>query len=254
MDVSIRRLGDWFDVSDWPSAPCPTCDAGRLLLPDDEFRNELRNNNMQHWSEWGEPSDVRAVFVARLRCSSQRCQEIVAFTGDFAVERHYDPGTDEYFRGTCKVRTMHPAVPLFAPPVNTPASVKAALLRAANTIWLDPLSAMTCLRTSLEALMTEHGVPTSETTRKGKTRRLSLHERIARFRNDQPDVSDLLEAVKWVGNDATHEGGQPITSTDALDMAEFVQVALDMIYVPDNSLILERARRIVIAQALVAPD
>ncbi|BBY67353.1 DUF4145 domain-containing protein [Mycolicibacterium helvum] len=170
--------------------------------------------------------------------------------GDFGTDQAYEyGGSDLGYVTVLKVRTMHPAVPLFVPPIATPESVRIDLNRAAATIWLDPPSAITCLRRSLESLLTELGVP-AESTGQKKPKRLTLHQRLTLFRDQRPDVSDLLEAVKWVGNDATHEGGQ-ITVDDALKIAAFLEVALGMLYVVDNSEILKHAKAIVRAKRLV---
>ncbi|MEX3755793.1 DUF4145 domain-containing protein [Mycobacteroides abscessus] len=250
MDKSLRELAAWFTEDGWPSPPCPACETGRLGAPPGEVRDDLHNYRVQHWADSGDPTTIEGVFVARLVCSRRRCQEVVTATGDFGVEQEYDPVADEHFQTIFKVRTLYPAVALLQPPDGTPVSVAADLLRAAATVWLDPGSAMTCLRRSLETLMTEHRIPATSMTKKGAERRLTLHDRIELFRVLRPDVADLLEAVKWVGNDAAHGEGDGITQKDVLDMAEFVEVALGMLYVVDNSAVLARARQIVVSKGL----
>jgi hypothetical protein len=249
MDSSIRALGGWFSESDWPSLRCPKCGIGPLLLTEGELRADKVNAEIANWTEWGDPTDIGGVFVARLEGSRDSCHEIVAVSGDFSTDYGYEPGQpDASYIEMYRVRTLHPSIPLFAAPETAPESVQADLRRAAATIWLDPPSAVTCLRRSLESLLTEHGVPTNSTGTKAS--RLSLHQRLEAFKKVRPDVADLLEAVKWVGNDATHEGGQ-IAAKDAVNIAEFVEVALGMLYVKDNSAILKHAKAIVQAKTFV---
>jgi hypothetical protein len=249
MDSSIRALVGWFSKSNWPSLGCPKCGIGQLLLQEGELRADKVSADIANWTEWGDPTDIGGVFVARLQCSRDSCGEVVAVSGDFSTDHDYEPGQpDPSYIEVYRVRTLHPAIPLFLAPEGTPESVRTDLHRAAATIWLDPPSAITCLRRSLESLLTEHGVPAVSA---GKiTSRLTLHQRLEEFKKVRPDVADLLEAVKWVGNDATHEGGQ-IAAEDAVDIAEFVEVALGMLYVKDNSSILRHAKAIVQAKKLV---
>ena len=61
----------------------------------------------------------------------------------------------------------------------------------------------------------------------------------------------LLEAVKWVGNDGTHHGGSTINAAAVLEMAEFIEIALKMLYAPDNAAVLARAARIIDSRTLV---
>jgi uncharacterized protein DUF4145 len=51
----------------------------------------------------------------------------------------------------------------------------------------------------------------------GKRRRLSTHERITEFRKSE-GAADSLEAVKWIGNQGSHESA--LSATDVLDGAE----------------------------------
>ena len=228
---------------------CPRCGIGQILLPDGELHADKVNADIANWPEWGDPTDIGGVFTARLECSRPSCHEIVAVLGDFSTEYGYEPGQpDTSYIEIYRLRALHPVIPLFVAPDGTPESVRADLHRAAATIWLDPPSAATCLRRSLESLLTEQGVPANSIGT--KPTRFTLHQRLEEFKKVRPDVADLLEAVKWVGDDAAHEGGQ-IAAKDAVNIAEFVEVALGMLYVKDNSAILQHAKAIVQAKTLV---
>lgn len=249
MDSNIRALCGWFTKSQWPVLRCPTCGTGSLLLAEGEPLANKVSTDIANWQEWGDPTDIGGVFTARLECNRSACREIVAVIGSFRTDWVYEPGDVESgLAEVYRVRSIYPAVSLFVPPEGTPESVRDDLRRAAATIWLDPPSATTSLRRSLESLLTEQGVPTHST---GTTpKRLTLHDRLVKFRNQRLDVADLLEATKWVGNDATHEGGE-ITSEETLVVAEFVELALEMVYVKDNSAVLSHAKAIVQAKKMV---
>ncbi|MDJ0455171.1 DUF4145 domain-containing protein [Gordonia amicalis] len=152
---------------------------------------------------------------------------------------------------------LYPALPLFELPDDVPDAVVTELDRAAAVVWADPRSAITALRTGLERLMDAQGVP----ARNKVGRHLSLHQRLVDFRTGaaagttdaatRVEASDLLEAVKWVGNDGTHTGSTPITAADVLEIAEFIEIALKMLYAPNNAAALARAKRIIASKALV---
>ncbi|GAA2053411.1 DUF4145 domain-containing protein [Williamsia deligens] len=211
-------------------------------MPADEIRHDKWDYTHQNWQDWGDPTDIEAVFVGRLQCSRAKCQAVVAVSGLYGVQYADIRGS---YTDVLRVRTLFLAVPLFETPPGTPGSVASELLRAAQHIWLDPGAAATSLRRSLEALLTEQGVP----TQKGPCL-LRLHQRILLFRDMSPEVGDLVEAVKWVGNDGTHASGSRMTADDVLDTAEMIEVALGVLYAT-NAAIHARAARIVAAKTLV---
>ena len=71
------------------------------------------------------------------------------------------------------------------------------------------------------------------------------------FKKKHPVEGELLLAVKYVGNEGTHSASTAISAGDVLDMAEFIEVALEALYAEDNSAIHSRATRIIAAKKLV---
>jgi hypothetical protein len=86
-------------------------------------------------------------------------------------------------------------------------------------------------------------------TNRGK--RIDLHDRIIEFSKSHGVEGDLLLAVKYVGNEATHTELDAIDANDVLDMAEFIEVALGALYASNNDALVARAKRIVAAKQLV---
>ncbi len=144
------------------------------------------------------------------------------------------------------VRTILPPIPVLDLSDDVPESVRAAALRAAALIWLDPLAFAGALRTAVEYLMDEHRI----LVRPPGAKQVGLHDRLENFEKVQPQAGKLLLAAKWIGNTGAHET-TPFTASDALDTAELVEVALGILYVPDNSALLARADRINTAKRLV---
>lgn len=87
--------------------------------------------------------------------------------------------------------------------------------------------------------MDDHGIAKE----KANGYRLSLHNRLEKFKQVQPGPGELLEATKWVGNDGIHDP-TPISTKEALETAQFVEYALRDIYPQDDSEIRTRAAQI----------
>jgi Domain of unknown function (DUF4145) len=62
----------------------------------------------------------------------------------------------------------------------------------------------------------------------GKRRRIPTDIRIREFARYEDAVADTLEAVKWIGNQGSHESG--LTATDVLDGADLLSYALKQLY------------------------
>ncbi|WP_207843880.1 DUF4145 domain-containing protein [Williamsia soli] len=258
MRSQVAALRKFFPVDKWPALPCPRCDATLTALKGDIHYDRL-STTMARWSELGyEPDDIRGVFSGRLVCVNLLCGEVVSVLGDFAVGWDEGPTGRTELGEFLKVRMLHPALSLVETPSGVPEPVVTELDRAAAIIWSDPRSAITALRTGLERLMDAQGVP-AQAASGGPP--LGLHKRLKDFRTGaasgttdaatRANASDLLEAVKWVGNDGTHAGGATIDAAAVLEMAEFIEIALRMLYAPNNAAALARAKRIITSKALV---
>lgn len=240
MNNNLRELARYFPEASWPTLTCPICKTGTLAAKDIVIEGSRATSD---WEEWGSPADIVGTFRGRLECSREDCGDSVSVAGDYGVDPEfgkYGQGTGDYIQ-MLKVRTIYPAIQIASVPTTTPRSVTNALARAAAVVWLDPRLAVTALRTSLERLMDEQGIsPKSK----------NLHSRLEEFKKIFPQEGDLLLAVKWVGNESTHEEAE-IEANDVLDMVEFIEAALGVLYTPDHSALLARAERIIKGKKMV---
>ncbi len=243
IDQGIRRLATAFAEDYWPPLPCPRCRHGRLNPV--ESPKLLLNANMADWTEWGAPEDIRGVFATQLQCQNRACRGVVAVTGDFE-ERLFEDARDPGDTTTMfTIKTVHPPLELVLLPDGVPSTVAEELQVVGALIWTHPASAMTWLRRAVEALMTERGVPAA--TSSGHF--VSLDSRLNTFRlaaTTLPEVSDLLESLKWEGNHATHSGvnNTPVHVDDVLSAVERLAHALDLLYPQDYSALVVKAQQI----------
>lgn len=123
-----------------------------------------------------------------------------------------------------------PALPLIVPDDRFPESVVRMANEASSVLWTDPSSAANRVRSAVEELLTLQKVPRT-VTKNGKRTRLSLDARIAKFkaaRSKHAEASDLLKAIKWIGNDGSH--GRALTAPQVIEAAELLEHALKQIY------------------------
>jgi hypothetical protein len=112
-----------------------------------------------------------------------------------------------------------------------PKGVTRRIGSASKVLWMDPSSAANRLRSAIEALMDEHGIPRKRLDRHRRIVEISLHERIGNFKKaktEYAEAADLLLAVKWIGNVGSHDDRMRVD--DVLDGAELLDHALEAIY------------------------
>ncbi|MDV8021371.1 DUF4145 domain-containing protein [Rhodococcus sp. IEGM 1330] len=255
-NVSVKRFvsqllpNGWFNASSWPSIECPVCNQGVLTVPRAEkngrIYDDVRYDHPFSQAQYQQinPADVTGIFSVALECNQGDCLGVVHAVGDMAVDVQFGVDDDGHYRGSevdvLKVKHFYPPVEVFDHHTEYPVSVDQELRRVNALMWLDPAAAMTALRKGVEELLTERGLPTHRNT--GKRGRLSLDERLSEFKRDQPELSELLLATKWMGNVATHE--DQVTLTEVAEAIEHVELTLTTLYRPNYATALARARSI----------
>jgi hypothetical protein len=77
---------------------------------------------------------------------------------------------------------------------------------------------------------------------KGKKQRLTLHKRIELLSKRDPDASELLLAVKWIGNAGVHSGA--LTQLEVMDALDILESALESLFNSHNRRVKKLAKRI----------
>ena len=124
------------------------------------------------------------------------------FIGSYVTVR--DDSTDPPdFIQKFLIRCFFPCVPLIKIPPATPEQVKALLNLSFALAFMDQSAYGNLLRSSIEILLTQQGVPRYATSN-GKRRWLRLHERIGKLPLAYRTHNDRLLALKWIGTAASH--------------------------------------------------
>jgi len=233
----------------WPRPRCPACGSGHIRFKEPK-RFETHDSLEGRHHPGFEPEWVHGTFLARGQCENPNCRQAAQAAGEFRVAYarmsapiHPDyegrPPYSHYYR----VAQIYPAPVLMQIPTGAPEEVGEGALRASRVLFADPGLAATALRGTVERFLTGEGVAATWPT--GRFR--SLEGRIKEWQEAQEDrgqVSELLFAVKWLGNTGTHEDSG-LSVREVLEGASLLEEAFHRLYTgPD---IDARARQITAA-------
>lgn len=218
------------------SYPCPRCNKGQVRRGDNpvvlvEPHHSQREHGLEEW----DPDWIQMSFTTMLTCDNATCGEVVAVSGRAGVdhlnqyEYEGEPEGSRYYEFLRPV-SLFPAPPLFPVAKNLPEKVKNQLALAFQLFWADRSASTSRLRTGLERILDDQGVPATGTNKNGKPRRLDLFERIELFKNatNDADVAESMDAVRVVGNLGTH--GNEVTEGDYFNLIDVYEDALAEIY------------------------
>ena len=234
-----------FSYTAWPTLPCPFC-----------YQESLAPENVQHLStqdsinhsdspDW-EPDWEFGYFHGTLRCGYSKCREIVVVSGEMRhglSEEWDDPNDGRSWTYWYRLRYSIPSIPLTDRlPDGCPESVVLRIREAGRIFWADPAGSANRLRSALEELLNVRRVRRIETTSTGKRRRLSLHRRIQILGIGNPEVAELIEAVKWIGNEGSHSS--EIDASNVLLASVILEHALFVMYDRSTAEIAKQARAV----------
>lgn len=207
----------------WPSILCPSCSAGHLTF-DRASTVEAARSARLHDHEGFDPDWISGTFTTHAVCSNRRCQEAVLFAGDYAVESGGSAG--QQYVGAFVVRYVNPPLPIMDFSPGTPDEVIEGVRRAAALVHLDPPAAANALRAAVERFLTVQGIADRD-----GNRFLGAHERIGGWRKQtgNSDVANCFWAVKWIGNDGSHEISA-LTVAQVLAGVEILEYAFRLLF------------------------
>ena len=238
---SLDALDGWVRAGRWPQVECPICQVG-VLSPEFLKDTPTEASMAQYRRRTHDASIIEGQFHGLLKCGFAQCGERVTVAGDFSVD--HDAGEDgratefEYFR----LRFATPALSLVKPPPGTPPTVIAAIRSASSVLWAAPTAAANRLRVATEELLTAQRVRRTTINKQGKREALKTHARIVAFQQKQPKAGDALRAVKWIGNDGSHDSDMSIS--DVLKGARMLSYALRILYDKTDAQIEHEVRNV----------
>lgn len=236
----LEPLGDWFPSSGWPRMHCPSCHLGGLSPETITTQEAARSETWRSEPAW-EADWIEGFFHGTLRCTNPNCRETAVVLGEMKVDALSDPSTNAWYGEYdhfLRLRSILPPLRLIEPPSGTPPAVIGRVDSASLVLWSDPSAAANRLRSAVEELLTARRVRKTN----DKRVRLSTHARIDLLRQEQAVVADVLEAVKWIGNEGSHE--KALTVSDVLKGAALLERALQLLYDTSHAELLRLAQQI----------
>lgn len=214
-----------FTLQHLPHLPCPKCQVGQLTIDAKNFlQSETAASKKDREHDAWEPDWIHYVFSCVFDCSRKDCGNVVSCSGAGGVkiygyvdeENDWVQDVEDYFYP----RYFHPSLVLMDIPKKCPVSVGEHLRESFALFFSSPSAALNAARSAVESLLTELGVKRFEGG-KGKRRSISLHRRIQLLPAKHKEVTELLLAVKWLGNAGSHD-------SDEIDQGD-VRVAYDLL-------------------------
>jgi hypothetical protein len=235
MKFSRSAWAESFRIDQVPHWICPICNHGSLLLDQEslkvhETRQSLEKRQEIDWEEW----DVEKHFNATFRCSNPVCKELVFVIGDCKYEQDtmaYVEERKDGYHDHLYPRYTQPRLKIVSEADEIPVDVVIELERVNELFWVDKSACANAIRTVVEVILTEERIRKTFTTKKGSRKKLTLHERIQKFRMKNPFIAELLEAIKWVGNSGSHT--ERIDHEELLDGILILWRVLEFLY-PDG--------------------
>lgn len=167
----------------------------------------------------------------------------IAVDSDYEGEDKFGKWVKEEYT-EYKVHTFNPTINLFKIPENSPESVKTATNKAFALFFSDPDASANRVRVVVEHILTDQGVKKSTINKKGKRQRLDTHARIVNYKTVNLDMADKMLAIKFIGNDGSHEG-EGLERKDLLPQFELLESILNELYGDSSKRLKKLAKQII---------
>jgi hypothetical protein len=242
--LSIIKLCNRVSKNRFPQFQCPNCENYSQMITNLNSSESIESQNELDHEAW-DPMWIGGDFAAI--CACQSCGQKVYMVGTYIMDQYYEPdytgdGRPELnYEEVYSVKYMSPAMILMALPAKCPKEVKEYIQSASEAMFTSPDLAASRIRTSIDELLTSQNVYKFK-DKNGKQFRRTTHERIKLFEEKNKEVANLLEAVKWIGNEGTHD--TTLTISDFLDGVEIYSLALDLLFDTKKDSIRKKAAEI----------
>ena len=228
-----------------PEWICPTCNKGVLKGKKDSFvREELKQSKDSHGHEAWEPEWIEYTYACQFACTNPSCEEVVSNVGTGTVDVEVDEGDngwEQSYFDAYKPTYFVPHLNIFSIPMGTTGDISKSINNSFELFFANPSSSAGHLRIALEQLLDCLKVKKYE-TRKGSRFLISTHQRIKILPSKYADLKDLLFAIKWLGNDASHPKG--VSMDDVMDAYDIFENVLNEVFNTKSREVKKLAKKI----------
>jgi phosphoglycolate phosphatase-like HAD superfamily hydrolase len=234
--------------SEIPKFPCPRCGEGRarqkskeqfLIWEPNWATNELDEADLRSEVSVGK-------FAGLLRCEETSCDEAVAICGEYVanyeqVYNSYQEAFDVNTKYEYSIAGLNPMPRIIKIPDGLSDDCVEQIDAACNLFFVDLGACANKLRVATERLLDHLQVP----------QRRSLAERIDEFEKIQPGHKAIFDALRHVGNVASHEGKSDFDYV--IDCFRLLEFALEELVENRSASIAAAASKIVATKGKPVP-
>ena len=180
-------------------------------------------NDRKH-PEW-EPEWIRYSYTLPYKCVACKGTTYSVGEAEHYYHSNYDEetGAHEHDEGDLyRPKYFTPALSIFEIPLNCPPQIKKGLMKSFQLAYCDISAAANRLRSTLEVLIRLNFTEAEIGERK-------LHDQILLLTNRFTEIGDLSLAIKWIGNEGSHGGGEVQEFALAFAYEAFAKI-LNIIY------------------------
>ena len=222
---------------------CPHCNVGSLMLNKKNLMSKQYQSNIDEIHELREelnggysgafPLPKKFIAVGFFICSNEDCKEYVSFHGKILIEEFMrynlkleDNETKEV--ETLTIHSLYPMVHLIPVHEEYPTEVSKLLIESFSLYLEHPSSCVNKLRILVEKILDNLEIKSKN--KKGE--RLTTDTRINTLKNIKPEEANYLKALKWVGNEGSHD--TVIKQDDLPKIYEILNKVLDLLYLKSD--------------------
>ncbi|MBL7791572.1 MAG: DUF4145 domain-containing protein [Saprospiraceae bacterium] len=238
-------LNTFFKISNSPNWSCPSCNKGIIKLKKEDLKLfETRESYFSRIEFLDALYPTRYRFSSFLTCSDKECQDTVIVTGN--AEHDIDDVNTETGVQIWELyifpQYFNPSLEIIKVESNYPEKIQSLLKSTFELFWIDLSSCANKIRTTLEVLLDQQKIKKITIKNRKKTK-LTLDARISLFGNSRnQQVSDILKAIKWIGNEGSHSSN--IDRKSVLMGFKLLEYCLDEIFPARKKEILRVAKQI----------
>ncbi|PSU84862.1 hypothetical protein CTM93_06680 [Photobacterium phosphoreum] len=220
-DYINKRFKVSFTETSMPSILCPHCSKGEIKLQKETFAFEENPDSkaMHNHPEW-EPDWIEYRYAASFVCSNCNGKTYSCGTGGHFVHHPCHPDDEYADFPIFYPKYFEPSISLFKVHEKCPQNVKELLNLSFSLAWVDVSASANKLRIAIETLLNSLEPELAEIK--------ALHNRIESFGKQQPEVAQLLMAIKWLGNEASHDA--TLKEYDLAFAFEVMELSINKLY------------------------
>lgn len=128
------------------------------------------------------------------------------------------------------IKYMNPSVDIIKIPNQLDSELSEIMRSSFILFWLDEDSCGNKIRSAIEKLLDLQKVNKTTINKQGKRQQLKLHSRIEKFKSKKPEIAKYLLALKWIGNQGSHNGRYKLTKNELVDAYRILELSLIDLY------------------------